>query len=75
VFAELSGAAGLAGMRASLTRGRLSRTATAVVLVTGSGFKDLELRASSGSRRIDFEPDTDDLGDLEARIRAGGFDT
>jgi threonine synthase len=69
VFAELSGAAGLAGMRASLARGLLSPTATAVVLVTGSGFKDLESRVAAPASRLDFDPATDDIGHLADKIR------
>jgi threonine synthase len=73
VFAELSGAAGLAGMRASLARGLLSPTATAVVLVTGSGFKDLEARVPTSASRLDFDPATDNIGHLADQIRGCGF--
>lgn len=71
VFAELSGAAGLAGLRASLRRGLLESNATAVVLVTGSGFKDICLRQPAAARRIDFDPTTDDVAGLIERVRVG----
>lgn len=72
VFSELSGAAGLAGLRASLARGILSPEATAVVLVTGSGFKDLDRRDLPSGSRLDFHPAIDDVAELAERIRAEG---
>lgn len=40
IFAEPSGAAGLAGLRKLLSAGSIDREETVVVLVTGSGLKE-----------------------------------
>jgi threonine synthase len=42
VFAEPSGAAGLAGLKPLLEQGRLEPSDRVVVLVTGSGLKDID---------------------------------
>ncbi|MDJ0270890.1 MAG: threonine synthase [Aigarchaeota archaeon] len=42
IFAEPSGAAGLAGLKKLLDAGKIDKTETVVVLVTGSGLKEAE---------------------------------
>jgi hypothetical protein len=42
-----------------------------VVLVTGSGFKDISLRQPAAARRIEFDPTTDDVAGLIERVRVG----
>lgn len=70
VFAELSGAAGLAGAREALRAGRLSDTATVVVMVTGSGFKDLGIRPTpDADTTVHFDPAASSMSELAARIR------
>jgi threonine synthase len=54
VFSEPSGAAGLAGLKKLKTEGKVDRSDTVVVLVTGSGLKDPDVllrRPSRGSTR------------------------
>ena len=70
VLAEMAGAAGLAGLRASMRQGRLSPDATAVVLVTGSGLKDLDLHQPGESRRVEIDPAGDDIDRIVERIAA-----
>lgn len=64
IFAETSGSAGLAGLRASVRQGLIGTSATAVVLVTGSGFKDLDIRLPLVTRRMEFDPRVDDVAAL-----------
>ena len=73
VFAEMSGAAGLAGLRASLASGRLKPDATVVVLVTGSGFKDLDGRALPSAARLQFDPSAENIDGLAGALRASGL--
>lgn len=54
VFAEPAGAAPLAGLRSTLTDGRTGRDETAVLLVTGSGLKDVDatIKACGGGATV-----------------------
>jgi threonine synthase len=55
IFAEPSGAAGLAGLERMLSEGEIGREETTVVLVTGSGLKEpdnvIEMFGGEGQRR------------------------
>lgn len=62
VFAEPSGAAGVAGLRSLLEQGHLDSKDRVVVLVTGSGLKDLRSVAVRDMRTI--APEADALGRL-----------
>lgn len=65
IYAELAGAAGLAGLQADLaTRGM--EHAKAVVLVTGAGWKDSAERDHEG-RPLEFDPARDHVADLARR--------
>jgi len=73
VFAELTGAAGLAGLRKSVRRGRLPSDATAVVMVTGSGFKDLQNRTMRDVERLAFDPAKDSIETVIERLERDGM--
>jgi len=72
VFAELTGAAGLAGLRASVRHGWLQPEATAVVMVTGSGFKDLQNRTERAVDRIAFDPAKDSVESVVEQLQLDG---
>ena len=61
VFAEPSGAAGLAGLRKLLDEGFISRSDEAVVLVTGSGLKEPEKVAGLFEKPPVIEPEISQL--------------
>ena len=56
VFAEPAAAAALAGLRRGLAAGLVEPSETAVLLVTGSGLKDVRSVALSVSRPEPIEP-------------------
>lgn len=68
VLAELSSAAALAALRLSLARGLVARDAQVVLIITGSGFKDLGLRSETQASWIPFNPRQDSVVDLGERL-------
>jgi threonine synthase len=66
VFAEPAGAAALAGLDAALAESLVDRDERIVLMVTGSGLKDIESAARSASPLEPIEPE------LEAVVRAVG---
>ena len=68
VFAEPSSAATLAGLHAALDVGLVDRHESIVLLVTGTGLKDVGAAARAVTRPAPIEPD---LESLEARLAAG----
>ncbi len=69
VFAEPAAAAALAGLRAALERGLIERSERVVLLITGSGLKDVPAAARAVRRRAPIAPD------LESVARALGRET
>ncbi|HEX6510574.1 MAG TPA: threonine synthase [Chloroflexota bacterium] len=61
IFAEPAAAASLAGLRASLQSGDLSGDETVVLLVTGSGLKDVEGVARAAPEPMHVEPSLESL--------------
>ncbi|MCF2135843.1 MAG: threonine synthase [Candidatus Thorarchaeota archaeon] len=61
IFAEPSGAAGLAGLEILVKQGVIDRQDTVVVPITGSGFKDLEFARSQLPETPVINPTIDDL--------------
>jgi threonine synthase len=59
VFAEPAGSAALAGLRAALNEGLVSRDARVVLLVTGSGLKDVPAAARAVRRPATLSPTLD----------------
>lgn len=64
IFAEPAGAAALAGLRALLAEEQIDREAVTVLLVTGSGLKDVDAAARVASPPTVIEPSLDALEDL-----------
>jgi threonine synthase len=64
IFAEPAGAAALAGLRALLAEERIDRDATVILLVTGSGLKDVDAAARVAPPPTVIEPSLDALQDL-----------
>ena len=61
VFAEPAAAAALAGLRAALERGLIERDERVVLLITGSGLKDVPAAARAVRRRAPIAPDLDSV--------------
>jgi threonine synthase len=64
IFAEPAAAASLAGLKASLQAGAVERDATVVLLVTGSGLKDIDAAARVAPEPIPVEPTLEALEPL-----------
>jgi threonine synthase len=56
VFAEPAGAAALAGLKAALSEGLVSRQERIVLLVTGTGLKDVPAAARGIERPLSIPP-------------------
>ncbi|MDG7047670.1 MAG: threonine synthase, partial [Nitrososphaerota archaeon] len=69
-FAEPSGAAALAGLKRLLDAGVIDRSDRVVVLVTGTGLKDIEFAKTLISQPPIIEPNERDLG---AALKAEGL--
>jgi threonine synthase len=63
VFGEPAGVAGIAGLRAAVAAGAVPREATALVVITGNGLKDVQSAGEAAGRPHDIRPD---LGAVEA---------
>ncbi|MEM4417584.1 MAG: pyridoxal-phosphate dependent enzyme, partial [Nitrososphaerota archaeon] len=61
VFAEPSGAAGVAGLRRLLEEGYIDRSEVVVVLVTGSGLKEVDKLAGQYPEPPLINPDISEL--------------
>ncbi len=61
IFAEPSGAAGLAGLMRALREGSVDRDETVVVLVTGHGLKDPDIVKKTAGDAPVIEPSLEDL--------------
>ncbi|MEM4660589.1 MAG: pyridoxal-phosphate dependent enzyme, partial [Thermosphaera sp.] len=61
IFAEPSGAAGLAGLIKALDEGRVDRDETIVVLVTGHGLKDPDIIRKTAGDAPSINPTIEDL--------------
>ena len=57
IFAEPSGAAGLAGLHELLGNGTIQPDETVVLIVTGSGLKDVESALKVAGQAITIDPD------------------
>ncbi|TFG62963.1 MAG: threonine synthase [Gemmatimonadales bacterium] len=69
VFAEPAAAASLAGLRVALENGLVSRDERIVLMVTGTGLKDVPAAASAIKRPASILPD---LGAVEGRLSRKG---
>ncbi len=71
VFGEPAGVAGVAGLRRAVTGGIIAKGETALVVITGSGLKDIQSarRAAGGEREI--EPDLEAVADALRSHREG----
>jgi threonine synthase len=61
VFGEPAGVAGLAGLRAAVATGIVSRRATALAVVTGSGLKDVRTALKAAGEPDSLRPDDGEL--------------
>ena len=59
VFGEPAGVAGVAGLRAAVARGLVPRDATALVVITGNGLKDIRTAVLAAGRPHDVHPTLD----------------
>lgn len=59
VFGEPAGVAGVAGLRAAVAAGTVPREATALVVITGNGLKDVASASQAAGRPHDIPPDLD----------------
>jgi threonine synthase len=66
IFAEPSGAAGLAGLKKLLETGAIDRSDCVVIEVTGGGLKDQEVAVESAKELPTIEPE---LGQLKALLK------
>lgn len=66
IYAELAGAAGVAGVLADLER-HATTGAKVIALVTGAGWKDASERVPQGSQVLTFDPAEDDTAHLAQR--------
>ena len=57
IFAEPSGAAGFAGLQELLGNGTVQPDETVVIIVTGSGLKDVESALKVAGQAITIDPD------------------
>jgi len=64
IFAEPSGAAGIAGLRKLLESGAIDRSDEVVVEVTGGGLKDVDTALKMVEQPIPIEPELDQLKKL-----------
>lgn len=60
IFAEPSGAAGLAGLRELLANGTIQPDETVVLIVTGTGLKDVESALKVAGQAITIDPNVDE---------------
>jgi len=67
VFAEPAGAAALAGLRAALSEGLVSRNERIVLLVTGTGLKDVPAAARGIEKPSPIAPDLEAVADRLGR--------
>jgi len=65
IFAEPAGAAALAGLQALRAEENIDREATIVLLVTGSGLKDIDAAAGIAPSPVVIEPSVDALQGLD----------
>jgi threonine synthase len=63
LFGEPAAAAALAGLRQAVADGVVSRRASALVVLTGSGLKDVRAALRAGGRPVDLPPDDAALDD------------
>jgi threonine synthase len=61
VFGEPAGVAGLAGLRLAVEQGIVGRRATALVVVTGSGLKDVRTAIRAAGQPVSLPPDDAEL--------------
>ena len=61
VFGEPAGVAGLAGLRKAVETGVVSRRATALTVVTGSGLKDVKSALQAAGQPVTLRPDDAEL--------------
>ena len=61
VFGEPAGVAGLAGLRKAVAEGVISRRATALAVVTGSGLKDVKSAIRAAGQPVTMRPDDAEL--------------
>ncbi len=64
VFAEPAGAASFAGLAKAVANRTVRQGETALVLVTGSGLKDVKSAIQAGGQPLTVDPDIDRLADL-----------
>jgi threonine synthase len=64
VFGEPAGVAGVAGLRAAVTAGIVPREATALVVITGNGLKDVKSASEAAGHPHDIRPDLDAVESL-----------
>jgi threonine synthase len=61
VFGEPAGVAGLAGLRKAVEEGVVSRRATVLAVVTGSGLKDVKSAMRAAGQPVTLRPDDAEL--------------
>lgn len=70
IFGEPAGVAGLAGLKRAVARGVVDADATALVVVTGSGMKDIRSAMQAIPPPVDIAAD---LGELDAQLAKLGL--
>lgn len=68
IFAEPAGAASVAGLVADVRAGKMPSGATAVCLITGTGFKDASTFSTAGAVPVLAVDGLDRLGNLAAAL-------
>jgi len=66
VFGEPAGVAGVAGLRAAVTKGLVAADATVLAVITGNGLKDIRSAVEAAGRPHDVRPD---INAIEAIVR------
>lgn len=61
VFGEPAGVAGVAGLRRAVAAGLVPKEATALVVITGNGLKDVRTAGQAAGRPHDIRPDLDSV--------------
>lgn len=66
VFGEPAGVAGMAGLKKGIAKGIIDKNASAVVVITGNGLKDIQSAKKATGETIDIPPD---FGLLKNRLK------
>lgn len=69
VFGEPAGVAGVAGLRKAVKQGTVGREDSALVVITGSGLKDIQAARSAVGHELNIEPRFDAVKDALAGMK------